>query len=435
MPHANGAPLSPPPAAGLTSAQARRLLARHGPNDFRPAIAHSALSDLLRRFRSPLILILLAASAVSAFTGDAASFAIIVAMVVLSVAIDYVQEHRAGRAAAALIGRVQVRASVLRDGRAVSLPVSRLVPGDVAFLSAGSIVPGDGRLLEANGLHVNEALLTGEPFPVAKRPSDGSSGRDDLFMGTSVVSGTATMRISRTGTATEIGRIARTLQAPPPPTSLERGLRAFGMLIMRLTAFMVLFVLLVNVALHRPVLESFLFSVALAVGLTPELLPMIVSVTLARGALRLASQHVIVKRLAAIEGLGSMDVLCTDKTGTLTQARIRVERAVDVEGRECEAVRAMAALNSAFQAGIRTPLDEALLAGPARDASGWRKLDEVPFDFERRRVSVLLASGTRRTLVVKGAPEEILKLCSACGPGDAPARPLDEEARRKAAAL
>jgi Mg2+-importing ATPase len=418
-------------AAGLTSAEARRLARRHGPNELAARRARSVLRDFARRFRNPLIAILIAASAVSAFTGDVASFVMVTLVVLLSVAIDFVQEHRAGRAAEALIRRVQVHASVLRDGRYVSLPVSRLVPGDVAALAAGSVIPGDGRLLEANGLHLDEALLTGEPFPVERRPSRAHDAVD-LFMGTSVVSGTATMRIARTGAATEMGKIAASLRAEPPPTEFERGLRAFGMLIMRLTAFMVLFVLLVNAALHRPLLESFLFAVALAVGLTPELLPMILSVTLSRGALRLASEHVIVKRLPAIEGLGSMDVLCTDKTGTLTQARIRLERAVDLDGRECEAARAMGALNSLFQAGIRTPLDEALAAHAPPDAREWTRLAEVPFDFERRRVAVLLARGARRVLVVKGAPEEMLRHCTQYAAADGTVHAWGEAAHQRA---
>ncbi len=430
MPGDDGAALKG--AEGLSSAEARRLARVHGANELHPRPRRSLPRELLRRFRNPLMLILVAASAISAFTGDIASFAIIVAMVLLSVVIDFVQERRAGHAAEALIRRVQVHASVLRDGQLVSLPVNRLVPGDVVRLSAGSVIPGDGRLVEANGLHVNEALLTGEPFPVEKRVT-ASHGRDadDLFMGTSVVSGTATMRIARTGTATEVGKIARSLATQAPPSEFERGLRAFGMLIMRLTAFLVLFVLLVNTAMHRPLLESFVFAVALAVGLTPELLPMILTVTLSHGALRLSAQHVIVKRLAAIEGLGSMDVLCTDKTGTLTQARIRLERVVDLDGRESEAARVRAILNSAFQAGVRTPLDEALLAQPV-DTAGWTKLAEVPFDFERRRVAVLLRHGMHRLLLVKGAPEELLRLCTHhAAPGDV-ACPFDEDARRRA---
>ena len=232
-------------------------------------------------------------------------------------------------------------------------------------------------------------------------------------MGTSVVSGTATMRALAIGAATRIGVIARELATEPPPSTFERGTRAFGMLIMRLTAFMVLFVLLANTLLGRPLLESFLFALALAVGLTPELLPMIVSVTLAHGAVRLAREHVIVKRLAAIESLGSMDVLCTDKTGTLTEARIRIAACVDIEGRESAPVLELARLNSRHQAGIASPLDEAIIAsgGPATDAR-WKKCGEIPFDFERRRVSVLVTDGDRSMVIAKGAPEEMLKHCA-----------------------
>ena len=390
---------------GLTAAEARRRLARYGANEARPRERVSLAAQFARRFRNPLILILLAASAVAAFTGDVASFVIIASVIGVSVAIDFVQEHRAGRAAEALARKVQVHATVIRDGKPAAVAVARVVPGDVATLRAGSIVPADGTLIEAEALHVNEALITGEPFPAERRAGE------SVLMGTSVVSGTATMEVAHTGGATRLGAIARRLAAEPPPTSFERGTRAFGMLIMRLTAFLVLFVLLVNVALHRPLLESFLFAIALAVGLTPELLPMIVSVTLARGAMRLAHEHVIVKRLTAVEGLGSMDVLCTDKTGTLTEGAIRLERCVDAHAATSARVLELAALNSRLQAGIRSPLDDAILAAAHSNGARWRKLGEVPFDFERRRVSVLVEHGEQRLLVVKGAPEDIVARC------------------------
>jgi P-type Mg2+ transporter len=398
-------PVSDTSFEGLASAEAHRRARRYGRNILRPRVERAPWHELLRRFRNPLVLILLAASVLSAFTGEIASFVIIVAMVALSIAIDFVQEHRAGRAAEALIHRVQVHARVLRDGREVSLPVAQVVPGDVVMLAAGSVVPADGRLLAANGIHVNEALLTGEPFPVER------SAGEAMLGGTAVVSGAGSMEVERTGAATEIARIAASLASEPPPTSFERGTRAFGMLVMRMTALLVLFVLLASAALGRPILESFLFALALAVGLTPELLPMIVTVTLARGATRLARAHVIVKRLTAIEGLGGMDVLCTDKTGTLTEARIGLERAVDAQGKPCEKVRELAYLNSFFQAGIRNPLDEAILSTPAVDTSAWRVIAEAPFDFERRRVGVVIERPGERLLVVKGAAEELLALC------------------------
>ena len=399
---------------GLTAAEARERLRRFGPNEFRPRTRRSPLRAIAARLASPLVAILLAASAVSALTGDVASFAIILAMVLLGVAIDFVQEHRAGNATEALLARVQIHARVLRDGIQVHLPVARLVPGDIVLLAAGSLVPGDGTLLEAKGLHANEAMLTGEPFPVER------AAGDKLFMGTSIASGSATMEVERTGRGTQVAGIAASLSATPPPSSFERGARAFGMLVMRLTAFLVLFVVLVNAAFHRPLLDSLLFAIALAVGLTPELLPMIVTVTLARGAQRLAAEHVIVKRLSAIEGLGGMDVLCTDKTGTLTRAKIRLERCVDTAGAPCPRALELAFLNSRFATGVPTPLDEALLAAPGIDASRWKTLGEVPFDFERRRVSVLLEDGSRRLWAVKGAPEPLVAAAthvdSAAGP-------------------
>ena len=240
-------------------------------------------------------------------------------------------------------------------------------------------------------------------------------------MGTSVVSGTARLLVCRTGSATAIGEIAHALNLEPPPTAFELGTRRFGMLIMRLTVLMVLFVLMVNTLTHKPLLESFLFAIALAVGLTPELLPMVVSVTLARGALRMAGKHVIVKRLAAIQNLGSMDVLCTDKTGTLTEAKISLERHVDICGADSARVLELAYLNSSFETGLKSPLDEAILAHDHLDVSRWKKIDEAPFDFERRRVSVLVDDGATRVLVVKGAPEDILRLSTeyeAAGRGD-----------------
>ena len=423
------------PGEGLSSARARQLARQFGPNTVRTSRERSVVAELARRFASPLIVVLLAASLASAFTGDVASFVIIVTMVALSVAIDFVQEHRAGRAAQALLHRVQVHATVVRDGTPVSLAVARLVPGDVVLLFPGCVVPADGRLVEANGLHVNEAILTGEPFPREKRPQLPPGAADapvDLFMGSSVVSGTGTMLVLGTGAATEVGKIARALATEPPPTSFERGTRAFGMLIMQLTVFMVLFVLLVNAVVGRPLLDSFLFAIALAVGLTPELLPMIVTVTLAHGASRLAGEHVIVKRLAAIEGLGSMDVLCTDKTGTLTRAKIRLESHVGVDGLASPRVLELAVLNSTFSAGIRNPLDKAILGHAAVDVSRWKKVGEVPFDFERRRVSVLLDDGARRLLVVKGAAEELLERCQRYEAQSGEPREWDEASRAAA---
>ena len=421
---------------GLADEDAARRLGLHGPNLFRGAKRRPLLLRFLARFRNPLVLILLAASLLSALSGDVTGFVIIAIMVLSSVSLDFVQEHRASRAAEALRRSVGLRATVLRNGREQSIEAEKLVPGDLLHVSAGDLVPADTRVIEARDFFLRQALLTGEPYPVEKRASDTPSGEDELsadntaLSGTSVISGSARLLVCRTGNDTAIGAIQGSLAAEPPPTSVELGMRRFGMLIARMTVLLVLFVLLVNAAFGRPWMDSFLFAIALAVGLTPELLPMIVSVTLANGAQRLAAQGVVVKRLSAIEDLGSMDVFCTDKTGTLTEAKIRLERHEDAEGAESERVLELAYLNSSFETGLRSPLDEAILAHSHIDVSRWRKIDEVPFDFERRRVSVLVDDGSRRLLAVKGAPEDLLTLCVDCEIGGA-GIPLDEERRAR----
>lgn len=418
------------PIGGLSSSEAAERLARFGPNQL--ASRRQALPwRFMARFRNPLVLILLAASAVSAATGDVASASVIAAIVLMSVALDFVQEQRAGNAAEQLARQVALRVRVLRDGREQSCLAEALVPGDVVLLSAGDLVPADGEVLESQDFFVNQAMLTGEPYPVERHaassplPEQGDWETDTpsaLFRGSSVVSGSARALIRRTARRTAIGQIASSLQRQAPPTAFEIGTRQFGLLIMRLTLLLVLFTLLANAAFHRPLLESFLFAVALAVGLTPELLPMIVSVTLARGALRMARAKVIVKRLSAIHDMGAMDVLCTDKTGTLTEARIHLERHIDAQGRDSARVLELAYLNSVFESGLKSPLDEAILAHDHLDVSGWTKIDEVPFDFERRRVSVLVARGSERLLVLKGAPEDVLRLCTHHEPDSDPDR-------------
>jgi P-type Mg2+ transporter len=420
--------LPPSAAQGLTEAEARERLRRYGPNVIRHQREWPLVLRFLARFTNPLLLVLLAASLISALTGDATSFGLIVTIVVFSVTLDFVQEHRAGRAAEALQHSVAVQAQVLRGGHAAKVPVAQLVPGDVLLLSAGDLVPADARLIEASDLFVNQAHLTGEAFPVAKRAGSATEDEASVFMGSTVISGTARALVCETGDRTALGRIASSLTREPPPTAFERGTRRFGLLLTRMTMGLVLFVMLVNTLYHRPLLDSFLFAVALAVGLAPELLPMIVSVTLARGALRLSRAQVIVKRLSAIEDLGAMDVLCTDKTGTLTEADIRLQQHLDAFGRDSRRVFELAYLNSRFETGIKSPLDDAILAHDSVDATPWRKLGEVSFDFERRRVSVLAERDGVRKLIVKGAPEEILRLSVACE-ADGALKPLDHTLR------
>ena len=406
-------------AAGLSDTEAKARLVRFGPNRFRERQEKSLLLQYLTRFKNPLVIILLVASALSAFTGEVANFVIISCIVLLSVTLDFVQEHRANAAAEKLRQSVSVRAKVVRDGQPVEIAVTEVVPGDLVVLAAGDMVPADGLVLEARDFFVKQALLTGEPYPVEKHPgalaataTELQAATNAVFMGTSVISGSARMRVVKTGTETAIGAIADSISRPSEPTSFEIGTRHFGMLIMRLTILMVMFVLLVNAYFHKPWLDSFLFAVALAVGLTPELLPMVVSVTLSRGAMRMAKKQMIVKRLSAIQDLGSMDVLCTDKTGTLTEAKIRLEKQVDAQGQPSEKVLELAYFNSFFETGLKSPLDDAILEHGHIEIGAWKKIDECPFDFERRRVSVLIDNGQTRWLVVKGAPDEIVGLCT-----------------------
>ncbi|MFO0575516.1 MAG: magnesium-translocating P-type ATPase [Polyangia bacterium] len=434
---------------GLSSTEAASRLSRFGRNDVDSPQRVPLVLALLARFRSPLILILLAASALSAATGDLTGFFIITAIVLLGVVLDFVQEVRAERAVEVLRGSVALRSRVRRDGKEVTVPAAELVPGDVVRLTAGDLVPADGRVLVARDLFVNQAQLTGEPYPVEKQPDEagasiaapaargedsfGSGGQDAarcaVFAGSSVMSGSAVVLVAHTGHRSTLGRLAASLACSPPPTDFELGTRRFGLLILRLTVLVVLSVLIVNLVLHRPWLQSMLFALALAVALTPELLPMITTVTLSRGAIRLARRRVIVKRLAAMHNLGAMDLLCTDKTGTLTEGKIRLVRHLDAAGQESEQVFELAYLNSYFETGIKSALDEAILSHGALDVAAWRKLDEVPFDFERRRVSVLVQKGADTRLVVKGAPEEVLRLCDRYARGSELA-PLDSELRQ-----
>ena len=417
---------------GLTSADAAARLDNIGPNTVASGRRHGIAAKIGKRFAEPLVAILLVAAAISGFTGDMASFAIILAVIGLSIVLDVVQEERAETRAEALRRSVEIHADVRRDGTARSLPVGQIVPGDVVELRAGDLVPADGILIEGRGTHVNEALMTGEPYPVEKRVGDCQAREpadafNALFAGTSVVNGEAAMLVVATGKTTRFGGIAAALAGAETPSAFERGLRRLGLLILRLTVFLVLFVLLVDIVFGRPALDSFLFAVALAVGLTPELLPMITTVTLSRGAIRMAAKRVVVKRLAAIHDLGAMDVLCTDKTGTLTEAKISLVGHPGFDGADSKRVMTLAAVAAACGGGIRSPLDQAIIAQDAgEDLSAWRKIDEIPFDFDRRCLSVLAEHEGRRILILKGAPETVLARAIAVDLGDGQSRPLDD---------
>jgi Mg2+-importing ATPase len=429
---------------GLTSVEAARRLAAYGPNEPAPIRRLPALVQLLHLFANPLVIILLVASAIAGSLGQRVDSLIIVTMVVLGVTINFRQSYRSQRAADRLRASVSPTATVLRDRAWVEIPLRSVVPGDVFRLSAGDLVPADARLLESRDLSVQQSMLTGESLPADKAASgaggdDGATGPDAprlVFLGTSVVSGSATALATATGPKTMFGDIAVRLQSRAPETEFQHGLRRFSLLILQTTVVLVLFIVLMGIAFRRDAFESLLFAVALGVGLTPEFLPMISSVTLTQGALRMARDQVIVKHLAAIQDFGSIDILCSDKTGTLTAGQMQFERAVDPRGAASARPLTLAYLNARFETGIRSPLDAAILL-QAADVTGYQKIDEIPFDFERRRLSVVVGTpdgGGRRLLVTKGAPEPIVGLSTAFEAAGQ-VIPLDATTRRACAAV
>jgi Mg2+-importing ATPase len=409
---------------GLGAGEARDRLKEYGANSLQRSKRAGWPALLLAQFTTPIILILLFAAALSCFLRDPADAGIIIGIVVISGLLGFWQEKTAADAVASLLALVQVKTAVLRDGALGEIPVEQVVPGDMVVLNAGDVVPGDGRLLAARDLFLDEASLTGETFPLEKSladvpPDAPLSKRDNsLFLGTHVVSGTARLLVVRTGRATEFGRISETLQRPPGETEFEHGVRRFGYFLLELTLLLAIGIFALNAYLGRPVLDSLLFTLALSVGLTPQLLPAIISVNLARGAKRMAARQVIVKRLAAIENFGSMTVLCSDKTGTLTEGRPEIAAVVDSAGAESAKTLAFAALNARFQTGYTNPMDAAIIARQPVDAAAWRKLDEEPYDFTRRRMSVLVADGGRPIMVTKGALPNIVAVCSRAETGD-----------------
>jgi P-type Mg2+ transporter len=420
--------------AGLTTAEVKERREVYGPNELAVKRKGSIIAEFFSHFRNPLVLILLLAGGISVILGDATEAAIIFTIVIASVIIDFFQEYRAEGAVTLLRERIVTTATVLRDGAKQEVRLPALVPGDIISLSAGDLVPADAIVLSARDFFVNQSVLTGEPFPVERFPLTSPQARESLpadppnriFLGTSVVSGTATAVIEKTGGATQYGKIAWKISARPPETEMERGLRRFGFLVMQLVFFLVIFVFLVNALFRHGVLDSLLFAVALAVGVTPELLPMILSLNLSRGAITMSGKGVIVKHLASIQNFGSMDILCTDKTGTLTENRITLIRHVDGQGKESEKVLLFSFLNSSHQTGLKSPLDDAILAFRAIDIGRFRKVDEIPFDFVRKRVSIIMEEDSRRLLIAKGAPEEVLRVCTTQEIGGAAGEMTDE---------
>ncbi len=402
---------------GLTAHEAEARLDRFGPNEPAATKHHSAVFDFLHGLMNPLVLILVIAAVASAFLGERVDAGIIAGIVLLSAAIDFTQTYRSQRAVEQLRAQVAPTATVLRDGEWKDIRRRDVVPGDIVRLSAGDLVPADAQLLIARDLYVQQAALTGESLPAEKEasgepPSTKADARNMVFLGTSIVSGTATAEVVATGARTAFGDIAARLAARPEETAFDRGLKNFSQLLARTVLFLVLFLIVVSIVRHRDPLQSLLFAVALAVGMTPEFLPMITSVTLSKGAVAMAHKKVIVKHLSGIQNLGSLDVLCSDKTGTLTSGTISLDAALDAFGNPSQRTLELAYLNSRFETGIRSPLDEVILhqSSPATDT--YTKCDEIPFDFERRRLSVVVERQSQRTLITKGAPEGIFPLLS-----------------------
>jgi Mg2+-importing ATPase len=425
---------------GLSSEEAEQRINVYGTNELARKMKRSSIVSFLLHFKSPLILILLGAAALAGATGDIPDFTIIFVIVLISVAIDHYQESKAENAAELLKEKVSTTATVMRDNAKKEIRLSQIVPGDIIYLSAGDIAPADARVISANDLFINQSALTGESFPVEKTANklesvnllSGSITEWDnyLFMGTSVVSGSSTAVVAKTGGATEYGKIAKKLVAKPPETEFERGVKGFSYLIMQVTLVLIIFVFIVLALFHRGLVQSLLFAAALAVGLTPELLPMIITMNLSKGAVNMSKKDVIVKHLPSIENFGSMNVLCTDKTGTLTENSISLVMHVDSEGKDDDKVLLYSYLNSYYQTGLKSPLDDAILVHKEINVEGFQKIDEVPFDFVRRRVSVVVEQQRQRFLIAKGAPEDVLKVSTYCEIGGL-TQDINDELRKK----
>jgi Mg2+-importing ATPase len=430
--------LLPATPAGLTTEEARRRLRLYGPNSFVHESRFATLLSFFGFFRNPLVVILVIASGVSLALGEHVGGLIILSIVLFSVILNFLMEFQARHAVEDIQKQIALTAAVVRDGREQELPTAELVPGDIVRLNAGDLVPADARLLEVKDLHVRESVLTGESLPVEKTVADlpkekhgVADASNSVFLGTAVQTGIGTALIVRTGKDTACGEIANRLAMRPPETEFGRGIRHFGMMLTWVTMLLVLFVLLVNIVFHRPVLESFLFSVALAVGMTPEMMPMIITVTLAQGAKRMTKKKVLVKQLSAIEDFGSVDILCTDKTGTLTEGEIVLDRHVDFQGKDNDNVLQLIYLNSHFEAGIKSPLDDAILKHEAPSITGYDKVDEIPFDFNRKRLSVVVRYADEDLLITKGEAESVFATCETVIV-DGVAQPFDEKRRAEA---
>lgn len=415
--------------SGLTSVEANRRKSLRSSGLSRPRVSSSGLL-FLSQFRSPTTMILIVAAVLSLFFRDNANAVIILVIVFASVLLGFWQERGAARTIEKLLNVVKAQSVVVRDGQEQTINSDAVVSGDLISLSAGSSVPGDCRLLDAKDLHLDEATLTGETFPVEKRPGDAAADAplaersNVLFRGTHVVSGTGQAVVAALGAETEFGRISEHLRLRPPETDFERGVRRFGYFLMEITAILVISIFAINVALQKPVLESFMFTLALTVGLTPQLLPAVILVNLSHGAKLMAQREVIVRHLASIENFGSMDVLCTDKTGTLTEGKIQLNAAIDPSGQPSDTVGRLAYLNALHETGFSNPIDDAIRCNAPANLTASTKLDEVPYDFLRKRLSILIEQDGRHLFITKGALSNVLEICTELESADGTRAPL-----------
>jgi P-type Mg2+ transporter len=403
---------------GLTDEEAQSRLTRFGPNLLKPKKGSGVWGLLIGQFKSPIILILMFAASLAFVLHDRTDALIILVIVLISGLLGFWQERGAASALQKLLALVQIKARVLRNGGEREIGTEEIVPGDIILFAAGDLIPSDCLLLESRDLFIDEATLTGETYPVEKSagavPEGTPLGKriNALFMGTHVISGSAKAVVVCTGKDTEFGAISEELKLRPPVTEFERGVRRFGYLLSEITLILVIAIFACNVYFRRPILDSLLFALALAVGLTPQLLPAIISINLATGAKRMAQQQVIVKRLASIENFGSMNVLCSDKTGTLTEGVASLQSAVDVHGQPSEKVLLYAYINSTFETGFTNPIDTAIRNHQHFDLEGWAKLDEIPYDFIRKRLTVLVSNEGRRLMISKGALSNVIQTCT-----------------------
>ncbi len=423
---------------GLTTLVVAERRQQYGPNSIVTKQALRPFVEFLRSFNSPLLWVIIVASTISFFVGERTNAVILVVMVSFSAILDYTNTARSTKAVNTLIAKVVTTATVQRDGKFQDVPLEEIVPGDVVQLSSGDVIPADGLIRQGRDIYVNESALTGESLPAAKTASTNAASQSldrnnpaAVFMGTSVVTGTGLMEVTTTGRSTAYGKIAERLAKSEPTTDFDRGIRSFSTFLLRVTVIMVTLVFLFNAAAHRGILESLIFAIAIAIGLTPELLPVILTVSLSRGAVRMSKQSVIVKRLPAIQNIGRMNILCTDKTGTLTENKISVVKYTDCFGVEDEQVLSAAGLSSVFHSGVSNPLDDAIRNYRQWSTATAVKIDEIPFDFERRRESVVVEREGQRWLITKGAPEAVVPICQRYASRDQVVQ-LDASARQTA---